>query len=117
MGNLLEYKEYYGSVEFSGEDDVFFGKIEGINDLVSFEGQSVSELKQAFHESVDEYLAFCKDLGKNPDKTFKGVFNVRVSAEIHKALYMISVRKNKPLNAIIKKGLNFLVNNEDAVLK
>jgi predicted HicB family RNase H-like nuclease len=81
MKNYLEYKGYSGTVGFSAEDKIFFGKIQGINDLVTFEGTSVDELEQSFQESVLDYLETCKVLNKNPDKVFKGSFNVRVSQE------------------------------------
>ena len=61
----MQYKKFIGSVNFSVTDKRFFGKIEGINDLVTFEGNSVKDLKMAFHESVDDYLALCKEAGKN----------------------------------------------------
>ena len=68
MNDIIEYKTYYASVQFSAEDEVFHGKIIGINDLVSFEGTTVAELKKAFHEAVNDYLATCKELGKDPEK-------------------------------------------------
>lgn len=61
--NTLKYKGFIGSVNFSEEDSVFFGKIEGINGMVNFEGQSVQELTEAFHEAVDDYIAFVKKKG------------------------------------------------------
>lgn len=67
MYNILEYKSYYGDVHFSSPDEIFHGKIIGINDLVTFEGASVSELKKSFHEAVDDYLATCEEIGKVPN--------------------------------------------------
>ncbi len=64
----MEYKTYYTDVQVSAEDKVFHGKIKGINDLVSFEGRTVAELKKAFHEAVDDYVATCEELGKEPEK-------------------------------------------------
>ena len=68
--NTMTYKGYIGSVNYSDKDQVFFGKIEGINGLVNFEGESVKELTTAFHEVVDDYLAYCEDEGIEPDKSF-----------------------------------------------
>lgn len=70
MKNNLEYKGYLGTVEFSADDKVFCGKIQGINDLILFEGESIPELENSFKESVDDYLDTCKKLGKEPHKTF-----------------------------------------------
>lgn len=69
--NTMTYKGYLGSVNYSDKDQVFFGKIEGINGLVNFEGESVKELTAAFHEAVDDYLAYCEDEGIEPDKEEK----------------------------------------------
>ncbi len=66
MKSTLEYKEYLGSVDFNAEDETFFGKINGICDLVTFEADSVAKLKKAFKESVDDYIKDCEQSGKNP---------------------------------------------------
>ena len=68
MNNTLEHKGYLGSIEFSNEDDCFFGKILGINDLVTFEGSSVQEIKVAFREAIDDYILICERAGKEPEK-------------------------------------------------
>ena len=68
--NTLTYKGYMGSVNFSEKDSVFFGKIEGIDGLVNFEGESVKELTEAFHEAVDDYLEYCKAEGIEPHKSY-----------------------------------------------
>src|SRR5438445_9965869 len=85
INEILEYKGYYASLHFSSEDDVFYGKLLGIDDLVNFEGASVTELRKAFYEAVNDYLATCKELGKEPNKTYKGTFNVRIPADLHKS--------------------------------
>jgi predicted HicB family RNase H-like nuclease len=68
MNNILQYKNYYAAVHFNAEDDVFYGKILGINDLVSFEGASVKELKAAFKDTVEDYLEICNVIGKVPER-------------------------------------------------
>jgi predicted HicB family RNase H-like nuclease len=107
MENILTYKEYIGSVSFSAEDDIFHGKIEAINDLVTFEGESVRELKKAFKDAVDDYLETCKELGKSPDKTFKGSFNVRVTADLHRKAVVAATKKKITLNEFVKKAIAF----------
>ena len=67
MEEVLEYKNFSASIRFSAEDGVFYGKVQGIQDLVNFEGCSVSEFKKSFHEAVDDYLDLCKCLGKSPN--------------------------------------------------
>ena len=69
MNNVLVYKGHYATVHYSASDDVFFGKILDINDLISFEGASVNELKKSFKEAVEDYLETCMELGKEPEKT------------------------------------------------
>lgn len=83
MKDVMEYKDYIGSVHFEAYDEIFFGKIEAINNLVMFEGQSVQELKKAFHDAVDDYLATCEKMGREFNKTFKGSLNVRIGRELH----------------------------------
>lgn len=114
MSELLTYKGYYGTVHYSAEDEVFYGKVHAINDLVNFEGSSVDELKSAFQESVDDYLQTCEELGKKPNKTFKGSFNVRISPELHQRAAVYAQENSISLNELIKRAIARLVGgNED----
>ena len=99
--NTLRYKGFIGSVNFSEEDSVFFGKIEGIN----VEGQSVQELTEAFHEAVDDYLAYCEEEGIQPHKSYSGSLNVRLTPEIHSHIAMLAQRAGISINAFIKQAL------------
>lgn len=103
--NTLSYKGYIGSVNFSEKDNVFFGKIEGINGLVNFEGESVKELTAAFHEAVDDYLAYCEDEGIQPHKSYSGTLNVRITPEIHSQVAILAKRTGLSINAFIKQAL------------
>lgn len=103
--NTMTYKGYIGSVNYSDKDQVFFGKIEGINGLVNFEGESVKELTTAFHEAVDNYLAYCEDEGIEPDKSYTGVLNVRLSPSIHRQIAMLALKAGISINAYIKDAL------------
>lgn len=115
MKNYLEYKGYIGTVEFSAEDKIFFGKIQGINDLVTFEGTSVDELEKSFHESVRDYLETCATLNKVPEKIFKGSFNVRVSQELHQKTALLASKKGLNLNDVVKEALNYIVKHEEVL--
>ena len=84
MNNTMEYKGYVGSVEFSEEDGLFYGKVMGIRALISYEGTTAHELVDDFHGAVEDYLALCEAEGKEPEKAYKGSFNVRISPELHK---------------------------------
>ena len=103
--NTMTYKGYLGSVAYSEKDNVFFGKIEGINGLVNFEGESVKELTDAFHETVDDYLAYCEDEGIEPDKSYSGVLNVRLTPAIHRQIAILARQAGMTLNAFIKDAL------------
>ena len=117
MKNYLEYKSYIGTVEFSAEDKVFFGKIHGINDVVSFEGVSVAELETAFQEAVDDYLETCMALKKSPDKVFKGSFNVRVSGDLHRNAALLATRKGLNINEVVKLALSYIIEHEEVLRK
>ena len=101
----MEHKGYTGSVEFSAEDKLFFGKITGIRDVVTFEADTVKKLIQAFKESVEDYLATCKQLGKQPEKEFKGSFNVRLKPKIHRLAAIKSAALNISLNQFVETVL------------
>lgn len=116
MKNYLEFRGYQGTVEYSAEDNCLFGQIIGINDLVNYEALEVSELKKAFEEAVTDYLETCTELGKEPEKIFKGVFNVRTSKQVHKKLALLAARKNMKLNELATKAFTYLVDNEEIVL-
>ncbi len=103
--NTMTYKGYLGSVAYSEKDQVFFGKIEGINGLVNFEGESVKELTEAFHEAVDDYLAYCKDEGIEPDKSYTGTLNIRLTPAIHRQIAMLAKQAGLTLNGYIKEAL------------
>lgn len=105
MNNTLKYKGFFASVVFSDEDNILFGKLEGIDDLIMFEGSSVSELKKMFKEAVDDYIEICKQTNKPCMKSFKGSFNVRVKPEIHQRASMIAIAKGISLNQLVQKAI------------
>jgi predicted HicB family RNase H-like nuclease len=109
MNDILEYKTYYATVHFSAEDEVFYGKIIGINDVVSFEGTTVSELKEAFHEAVEDYIATCEAVGKEPEKTYKGSFNVRIPSELHRDAARYAALKNISLNDFVRQAIDYVL--------
>ena len=105
MSNTLEYKGYIGTIEYSSEDRVFFGKLAMIDDLVTFEADNVDDLENNFRKSVGDYLETCKSLNKSPQKVFKGVFNVRISPELHKQAYKLALEKRVSLNKFIENSV------------
>jgi len=105
MKDMMEYKGYFGSVQYNDEDEVFYGKIAFVRSLVSYEGESVKELKQAFCESVDDYLELCEETGKKPELPFKGTFNVRTGAELHRKAAIFAETHQTNLNTVVKDAL------------
>ena len=105
MKDILQYKEFLGSIHYSAADDVFFGKIEGINDLVTFEGRTVDQIKKSFKEAVDDYLEICKKTGKKIHKSYRGSFNIRISPDLHKKAVQKSVLLGISLNQLVKKAI------------
>lgn len=105
MNGYLKHKNYLGSVEYSAEDDCLYGKVIGIRGLISYEGNSLDELKQDFYRAVDQYLELCKEEKKQPEIAFKGSFNVRIDPELHRNIVIKAKEKNMTLNAFVKQAL------------
>lgn len=105
MKDVLRYKDFIGSVHFSAEDECFFGKIEGIDDLVTFEGRDVGELKRAFHEAADDYIDLCRKAGKPLFKSYVGSFNIRMSAELHQKAARKSALLGISLNQFVQRAV------------
>lgn len=109
MKNAMEYKGYFGTVEYSESDNILFGKVIGIGSLISYEGSSVDELRSDFEAAVDDYLELCAEKGIEPDKTYKGSFNVRISPELHRSLVQYSASHNQSLNASVEAAIEYYI--------
>jgi len=105
MANIIEYNGYIGSIEYSPEDKCFFGKLEMIDDLVTFEATTAQELEDNFKNAVDEYITTCKELNREPQKVYKGVFNVRIDPELHKKIYKEALKAGVSLNSFVSSVL------------
>ncbi len=105
MENTLQYKGYFTNIAFSVEDKVLHGKIEGIDDLVTFESDSILDIEEEFHNAVDDYLDFCKEVGKEPTKAYKGSFNVRIDPQLHKKIALEAAKKGISLNQAVEKAI------------
>lgn len=101
----LEYKSYTGSIEYSKEDDLLYGKILGIKGLISYEGRTGKELEEDFKEAIDTYLTDCKNEGITPEKPFKGSFNVRLSAELHQKAALLAMDEKMSLNNFVAESI------------
>ena len=105
MSNIMEYKGYVGSVEFSEEDGLFYGKVTGIRAIVSYEGENAHDLVEDFHTAVDDYLALCEADGTEPEKAYKGSFNVRISPELHKRAVIAAMSEQISLNSFVEHAI------------
>jgi len=103
--NYIHYKDYIGSLEFSEEDAVFHGRVVGIKAMISFEGDSVQSITEDFQSAVDEYLEFCSKNNVKPEKPFKGSFNVRIGAELHRKATLAASMQGVSLNTFVESAI------------
>jgi predicted HicB family RNase H-like nuclease len=102
---MMEYKGYIGKVEFDNEAEIFHGEVINVRDVITFEGSSVKDLKQAFEDSINDYLEFCAERGEEPEKPFSGKFVVRLSPEIHRKVFLKAKLSDKSLNSWVSEVL------------
>jgi predicted HicB family RNase H-like nuclease len=102
---MMEYKGYFAKVEFDDEDNIFHGEIINLRDVITFEGETVEELRKAFHDSVEDYLEFCAERGEDPEKPYSGKFMVRVDPGLHKIIAIQARKTGKSLNAWVNETL------------
>lgn len=102
---MLKYKGYRGTAEYDDEAGIFHGEVIDLKDVVTFQGKSVKELEQAFRDSIEDYLAFCKERGEEPDKPFSGRLMLRLPAALHRKVYVSAVKEGKSLNQWIAEKL------------
>src|SRR6056297_1918535 len=109
---MMEYKGYFARVEFDDKANIFHGEVINLRDVITFEGESVDELRKAFADSVEDYLEFCAERGEDPEKPYSGKFLVRVEPELHKTLAIKARKKGKSLNTWIHDTLHEVVNDD-----
>jgi len=105
MSDFLEYKGYNGTVEYSDSDKILYGKVLGIRSLLSYEGNSLDGLRSDFEDAIDDYIETCAANGHEPEKPYKGSFNVRVSPETHRAIALHSLASGKSLNSTVEEAI------------
>ena len=103
--NLIEYKGYIGKVEFDNEAGLLHGEVINLRDVITFQGENVEELRQAFRDSVDDYLDFCTERGEEPEKPFSGKFVIRIDPELHRELALIARKSDISLNRLVEEVL------------
>lgn len=106
--NHMKYGDYVGTIEFDTDNKNLFGRVVGISDKIIYEGNTLEELENDFKESIDEYVDFCKEVGKVPDKSFSGKILFRTNPELHSRIALQAQKHGKSINS----WLNELVSKE-----
>ena len=107
--DLLRYKGYSARPEYSVEDQIFYGRILGISDLVDFQSENSKNLEAEFHKAVDDYLEFCAEIGKEPQKEYSGLFNVRIPPELHREISILAQSEGVTLNKAVEQAIRAMV--------
>ena len=102
----MEYKGYLGTVEYDADARIFHGDVINTKDVITFQGTTVSEIEQAFKDSINDYLAWCKKDGIEPEKPYSGKFNVRLSPELHRQIVILAKKRRMSLNNFVEKALS-----------
>lgn len=102
---MMKYKGYIGHVVYDDEAKIFHGEVVGLKDIITFQGITVEELEQAFKDSIDDYLAWCKKRKEKPEKTFSGTFNLRIPPDLHAKLALQAKSMGISLNTFISQSL------------
>ena len=112
MRNVLKYKGYHTKVECNIETKKIYGKIEGIKDLVNFECDTFEDVEREFYQAVDDYLIFCEELGEEPNKEYRGSFNVRITPSEHRKLALFTDKRGLTLNQGVQQAIGMYLAEE-----
>ncbi len=102
---MMTYKEYIGAIEYDDEKKLFHGEVVNTRDVITFQGSSVSDLEQAFRDSIEDYLSWCEEEGTAPEKPYSGRFNLRLSPELHREVAIAAIGLKKSINAFVVKAI------------
>jgi predicted HicB family RNase H-like nuclease len=105
MKDTIEYKGYVGSVHYNDEDSIFYGKVEHLRSLISYEGDDVQSLRTSFQEAINDYLDLCQQKGIPPEQTFRGSFNIRTGTELHRKAALTAQKRGMNLNKLVTEAL------------
>ena len=104
--SLMEYNGYHAKIDYDQDDQIFVGHVIGINDSISFHGGSVKELTREFRNAVENYLEYCKKAKKEPDKEYKGSFNIRIKPEQHRKLALHAANEGITINQLVARAID-----------
>jgi predicted HicB family RNase H-like nuclease len=109
MNKLMSYKGYQGKIEYDDDAGIFHGIVINTRDVITFEGESVKELRKAIRDAIDEYLDYCSRNGKEPDKPYSGRFLIRVKPELHKMVAMEAEQRGMTMNKFVAEALEKII--------
>ena len=110
--SMITYKGYHGVFEYDAEADIFHGEVVNLSDVITFQGRSIDELKEALADSVEDYLDFCASKGKTPEKPYSGRFNVRLEPELHQRIALEAAASGKSLNGWVAETLKGAIQHQ-----
>jgi predicted HicB family RNase H-like nuclease len=113
--NKITYKGYTGTIEASIEDGCLHGRLLFINDIITYEGNTVNEIKTSFEEAVDRYLAYCEETGKPANKPYSGTFNVRIGQELHRKAVEVAYHQGITLNDFVAQSIKTAIEQNGVV--
>jgi len=102
---MMTYNGYIGDIEYDDQAKTFHGEVVNLRDVITFQGNSVDELEQAFQSSVDDYIAWCREEGVTPEKPYSGKFNLRLTPELHREVAIAARRRNTSINAFVERAI------------
>ena len=109
---MMEYKGFVGKVEYDDEAGIFHGEVINLRDVITFQGNTVEELRHAFRESIEDYLKFCKERGEKPEKPFSGKFMLRIPPELHRKIYVKAKVSDMSINSWVTDVLESVASQE-----
>lgn len=105
MSNLLKYRGYHGTVDYSAEDGMLIGYVIGIRDSLNYHGFSIEQITDSFHNCIDSYLEMCERYGRSPDKEYRGSFNIRITPELHREAAIAAELAGISLNQFVQEAI------------
>lgn len=102
---MIEYKEYLASLQYDPTLETFHGTVVNTQDVISFYGSSVEDLKKEMKNSVEAYLDFCEEQGKAPEKPYSGTMTVRTDPELHRRVAIAAARRRQSMNQFVQEAL------------
>lgn len=112
--NNLSYKGYTGTIDASVDDNCLHGRVLFIDDIITYEGNTVDDIKLAFEKAVDRYLAYCEETGKPANKPYSGTFNVRVGQELHRKAVEAAYHRGITLNEFVAQSIKAAIGRNEA---